>query len=175
MRNATPVSRKRPAHRWRCCLLKCRGQRRPCAPQSFLLSASEFDAGDARSRRIGRLSCLYAIRIRIAPIGFLPSHGKRCLSIRAMIPQRVLASSALARCACHSRATTSNRWGRIQLLLRQWQCRPADRHDRTPVTSPPRAAAYYFFRNESTSTPACLRMARSVPSGMSPGWLGMVV
>jgi hypothetical protein len=23
--------------------------------------------------------------------------------------------------------------------------------------------------------PACLRMARSVPSGMSPGWLGMVV
>ena len=23
--------------------------------------------------------------------------------------------------------------------------------------------------------PACLRIARSVPSGMSPGWLGMVV
>ena len=27
----------------------------------------------------------------------------------------------------------------------------------------------YFFRNSSGSIPACLRMARSVPSGMSPG------
>jgi hypothetical protein len=27
----------------------------------------------------------------------------------------------------------------------------------------------------STDTPACFRMARSVPSGMSPGWFGTVV
>ena len=35
--------------------------------------------------------------------------------------------------------------------------------------------SYFFCKNTSGSMPACLRMARSVPSGMSPGWLGMVV
>jgi YD repeat-containing protein len=34
---------------------------------------------------------------------------------------------------------------------------------------------YQHLQYTSASTPACLRMARSVPSGMSPGWLGMVV
>ena len=34
---------------------------------------------------------------------------------------------------------------------------------------------HFFCRNTSGSMPACLRMARSVPSGISPGWLGMVV
>lgn len=37
------------------------------------------------------------------------------------------------------------------------------------------ADGYFFCKNVSGSMPACLRMARSVPSGMSPGWLGMVV
>ena len=31
------------------------------------------------------------------------------------------------------------------------------------------------FRNSSGDIPACLRMARKVPSGISPGWLGIVV
>jgi len=34
---------------------------------------------------------------------------------------------------------------------------------------------HFFCRNTSGSMPACLRIARSVPSGISPGWLGMVV
>jgi hypothetical protein len=33
---------------------------------------------------------------------------------------------------------------------------------------------YFFCKNRSGSTPACLRMARSVPSGMSPGMPGLV-
>ena len=37
------------------------------------------------------------------------------------------------------------------------------------------AGSHFFCKNTSGSMPACLRMARSVPSGMSPGWLGMVV
>ncbi len=40
---------------------------------------------------------------------------------------------------------------------------------------PGKEAHYASFKNSSGSMPACLRMARSVPSGMSPGWLGMVV
>lgn len=36
-------------------------------------------------------------------------------------------------------------------------------------------AAYLFFRKPSSEIPACFRIARRVPSGMSPGWLGMVV
>ncbi len=31
------------------------------------------------------------------------------------------------------------------------------------------------FRNSSGDIPACLRMARKVPSRISPGWLGIVV
>ena len=38
-----------------------------------------------------------------------------------------------------------------------------------------RAGPHFFCKNDSAPTPACLRMARNVPSGMSPGWLGMVV
>ena len=38
-----------------------------------------------------------------------------------------------------------------------------------------RARSRYFPRKFSGSISACFRMARSVPSGMSPGWLGMVV
>ncbi len=37
------------------------------------------------------------------------------------------------------------------------------------------AAGHFFCRNTSGSMPACFKMARSVPSGISPGWLGMVV
>lgn len=33
----------------------------------------------------------------------------------------------------------------------------------------------YMPRNSSGVMPACERMARRVPSGTSPGWLGMVV
>jgi hypothetical protein len=34
---------------------------------------------------------------------------------------------------------------------------------------------HFVCKKVSTSIPACLRMARSVPSGMSPGWFGIVV
>ena len=34
---------------------------------------------------------------------------------------------------------------------------------------------YFAFRNSSGEILACLRTARIVPSGMSPGWLGIVV
>jgi len=37
------------------------------------------------------------------------------------------------------------------------------------------ATANGFLQKHFDSMPACVRMARSVPSGMSPGWLGMVV
>ena len=33
----------------------------------------------------------------------------------------------------------------------------------------------FCLKNTSASRPACLEMARNVPSGMSPGWFGMVV
>ena len=32
-----------------------------------------------------------------------------------------------------------------------------------------------YFKNSFGSMPACFRIALSVPSGMSPGWFGMVV
>jgi hypothetical protein len=35
--------------------------------------------------------------------------------------------------------------------------------------------AFYFFRNSSGFIPACFSIARNVPSGISPGWLGTVV
>ena len=38
-----------------------------------------------------------------------------------------------------------------------------------------RQASVHACRNSSTPTPACLRIARRVPSGRSPGWLGKVV
>ena len=34
---------------------------------------------------------------------------------------------------------------------------------------------YRLFRNSSTSTPACFKIALKVPSGISPVWLGIVV
>ena len=37
------------------------------------------------------------------------------------------------------------------------------------------AKASFHLQKVLASMPACLRMARNVASGMSPGWLGMVV
>ena len=36
-------------------------------------------------------------------------------------------------------------------------------------------AENYARKKSSTSIPACLSIARSVPAGMSPGWFGSVV
>ena len=33
----------------------------------------------------------------------------------------------------------------------------------------------YIFKNSETDIPACLRIALKVPSGISPGWFGIVV
>ena len=70
-----------------------------------------------------------------------------------------------------------------QPTLQAWRLAPRGafrgRSPRFPVcaSEPPKgnATAAHARRKSAGSTPACLSIARSVPSGMSPGWFGTVV
>ena len=71
------------------------------------------------------------------------------------------------------RETVANTYDTVGNLLNYNSWRPAP-----PGRSIRRSRfrkLHFFAKKDSASTPACLRMARSVPSGMSPGWFGMVV